>query len=156
MKSKRFHISLLTATLVLAFIAVCFNSCGFFPKPDTPLVGTWALLGGDTTLVFKNGYKFSTKQHNVTIQENKEPHYYHYSETFNGSYEIKDNILTLHYKNGTYKSNDDGYIEHPFENFQSYDENIWFEISRKSTMTCIRNYGTDSAYTQTYQKQYIK
>ena len=157
MKSKHIHIRLLTATIMLTFVMSCFNACGLFTDPDTPLVGTWALVGGDTTLVFKNGYTFSTKQHSVTIQEDKEPRYLHYSEIFNGSYELKDDILTLHYENGTYKSNvDDNYAEHPFENFQPYDERIRIKLLDKSSMTCTRNYDTDSAYTQTYQKQYIK
>ena len=156
MKSKHIHIRLLTATIMLTFVMSCFNACGLFTDPDTPLVGKWALLGGDTTLVFKNGYTFTTKQHSVTIQENKEPRYFHYSETFKGSYELKEDILTLHYENGTYKSDDDGYVEHPFENFQPRDEKIRLESLDKYSMTCIRNYSTDSAYTQTYQKEYFK
>ena len=154
------------AIIVTLFtVSLGLSSCGFFGEPENPLYGTWTFTDYEEhvthTANFKSKGKFTLKQERHRAEETEEGNnYFHHYETYSGTYDYSDEIVTLHYSEVEYR--DVSYINHEKEEKietkkLSYDEKAKFEIvSNGNQMKLTRNFGTDSEYIQIYDKQKIK
>ena len=142
-----------------------FSSCIFFGRADNELVGRWACTDYETSVYyeahFENSHKYYITKHHVDVYEDEdENRVTHYMYKYYGKYDILDEIVTLHYTKIEY--NHVVYLNHEkiVDNTISlpvYDEKAKYETDERcNNLTLVRNFGTDSTYTQVYQKLYYK
>ena len=161
MKTNRTYIA-----IVFTLLICCgFTSCIFFSRANNVLVGHWACTdygtGVNYSATFENSHKCYLRKHHVDVFDDESGHnIVHYIYRYYGKYDLSEDIVTLHYTK--IEHNHVVYLNHEkvVDNTISlpvYDEKAKYETDEKcSILTLVRNFGTDSIYTQEYHKEYIK
>ena len=138
--------------VALTTVAITFSACEN-NKAGDPLKGTWSYTTQPTesgwyskyVAIFdgKGGFEF---QDYAFGPEATEAHDCNYMK---GQYEIKGDIVTIHYLEHGWIH--DGQRD-PVQDFEPFDEQIQFKISGNK-LTITRYYGTPDAYQEVYTKQ---
>ena len=150
-----------TRVLLLVILAGIMVSCVWFEKPKYPVVGRWSTMTGHYA-EFKNNKKFYLKeeQHQVT-GEGEEKHYFHHYEEYYGMYTVSEDIVTFHYTEIQYKDAEIYHHEYVLDTTRTIppfeDEIVKYELDEYGDqLTLVRHFGTDSAQTFVYYRQYYK
>ena len=151
-----------TIVVVVILMILGFASCTLYNSPKYPLVGRWEYEDSgfytNWVLILDRKYTFSLMRHHVEVYDvdDTTKNFFHYYETAFGTYSYSENIVTLHHNKIEHE--EVAYINHEKEQKLeekevSYDEKAQFELNEKrDILTLVRNFGTDSAYTQTYYR----
>ena len=150
-----------TRVFLLAVLAAMMTSCWLFEKPKFPVVGRWA-TGTGQYAEFRNNQKFYLKEewHDVTGEDDERRYYHHYEE-FYGTYRPSENIVTLHFTKILFRDYEIYHHEYVLDttrNIPLYpNETVRYELDEYGDqLTLVRHFGTDSAQTLVYYRQYYK